>query len=167
MSLLVYSQQRVLGPMNGAEDMKDQKLQALQGVDLFAKLSHQHLNALGQVTDKVTVAADRDLLTEGSVATHMSIIIDGEAAVHVGGKPIVLLGAGDVVGEFAMIDDEPTSATVTTTAETTIWHIARSGFTPIWDRNPEMARPLLDATIAKLRDTNVAMSSSWRKAGLN
>ena len=129
----------------------DEKLEALKKTTLFAGLKKKELEAIGQITDRTPVAAGRKLINEGQVTTHMYVLIDGSATVDVGGNEVATLGPGDVIGELSMIDDKPASASVTVAEDSHVWLIARGGFTPVWDKNPEMSRSILIGVVEKLR----------------
>lgn len=84
----------------------------------------------------------------------MAILISGNASVTVDGEQLATLSAGDVIGELSLVDNQPASATVTATEPTSIWNIAKAGFSPVWDKNPELSTAMLQAVVAKLRETN-------------
>ncbi|MDA3039332.1 MAG: cyclic nucleotide-binding domain-containing protein [Actinomycetota bacterium] len=131
--------------------MSDQKLEALKATALFSTCSDKQLELIGKVTDRTSAAAGTVLVKQDSVPHQMAILISGSAKVEVGDKEVANLGPGDVVGELAMIDSKPASATVTMTTDGEAWMVARSGFRPVWEQNPDMSRALLEAVVARLR----------------
>ena len=132
----------------------DEKLDALAKTTLFAGLGKKHLELIGRVTDRVELDEGRMLIHEGQVTTHMAIFVSGGAKVVVDDTEVARVGPGDIVGELSMVDDSRASATVTTTEPSVVWLIARAGFRPVWEDNPEMSRSMLLAVIEKLRETN-------------
>lgn len=132
----------------------DDKLEALKQVELFADLDKKGLDAIGRVTDRVSVTAGRVLIHEGQVISHMYIMISGNASVKVDGHKVADLGPGRVIGELSMVDGEPSSATVTVEEPSDVWLIARSGFLPVWREHPEMSEAMLRAVVKKLRATD-------------
>jgi len=130
------------------------KLEALKKISLFSTLSKKHLDLIARVADRVDVAPGTALTQQGRPQPHMAVIIDGSASVTVDGNVVATLGPGDVIGELSLIDNKPASATVTVTEHTTIWNIAKAGFSPVWEKNPEMSTAMLQAVAAKLRETN-------------
>lgn len=142
--------------------LRDQKLEALSNTPLFSTLTAKHLDLIARVTDRVDVKAGTTLMYQGNIATHMSVLIDGTASVVIDGTEVAVLGPGDIVGELSMVDDRPASATVTINEASTVWLIARAGFIPVWDDNPEMANAMLRSVVTKLRNTNVAAYSTAR-----
>jgi CRP/FNR family cyclic AMP-dependent transcriptional regulator len=146
--------------MNRRRHMSVEKLRALSNTPLFAGLTGKHLDMMGRITDRVPVDTGTTLMLQGRVATHMSIIIDGSASVMINGTEVAVLRAGDIIGELSMVDNKPASASVVTREASTVWHIARAGFIPLWENNPEMANPILASVVAKLRETNTAAYST-------
>ncbi len=138
----------------------DDKLEALKAVDLLAGVKRRQLELIARVTDRVDLDEGFPLIVQGQVMTHMSIIIEGSASVTVDDTQVAVVGRGEVLGELSMIDQAPASASVTTLEPTTIWHMARAGFLPVWDKNrADMATAMLVAVIARLRETNKLVSS--------
>lgn len=132
----------------------DDKIAALSNTSIFSGLSNKHLALIGRVTDRVAFDSGSVMIHQDQVTTHMAIFIDGAAEVTVDGNHVADVGAGDVVGELSMVDGERASATVTVTERANVWYIGRTGFIPVWEKNPDMSTPMLLAVVAKLRDTN-------------
>jgi CRP-like cAMP-binding protein len=61
---------------------------------------HQALAALGQEQD---APAGQVLIREGATAGSVFVILSGRVRVGRGGKPLGELGAGEVLGELAML----------------------------------------------------------------
>lgn len=133
---------------------RDDKLDALAATGLFSGCSDKQLAAIGGVTERATLKAGHTLIHEGHTAYHMAIVISGEGEVLVDGTKVADVKAGDVVGELGLIDGEKASATVSATSDMDCWLVARAGFMPIYEANAELARPLLNHVIAKLRATD-------------
>ncbi len=132
----------------------DDKLAALKNTSIFGSLTNKQLELIGRVTDRVPVKAGHVLVHQGQVMTHMSIVIDGAAKVEVDGNEIATIGPGEVIGELSMIDNEKASATVTLSEDSTLWHIARAGFVPVWEKNSDISTAMLMGVVARLRETN-------------
>lgn len=134
--------------------MSDQKLDALAATAIFATCNKKQLELIGQVTDQANVPAGTALVKQDVVPTDMYILISGSAKVEVDGKEVATMGAGEVIGELSMVDGGKGSATVTMTADGEAWIVGRRGFIPVWEKNPDMSKALLEAVVARLRATN-------------
>ena len=71
------------------------------------------LERLAALVDECDVPEGTVLVRQGAVGRCSYLIMDGWAAVSIGRTPIAALGPGDHIGEMAVLDDQPRSATVT------------------------------------------------------
>ena len=91
---------------------RDEKLDLLHGIPLFSGLDKRQLLRLGQLTDEVDVADGRTLMRQGERGDELFIVIEGNLRVERDGQVIAHRGAGDFLGEIALVDEGPRSATV-------------------------------------------------------
>ncbi len=88
------------------------------------------------------VPAGTTFLEEGAVGPGLYLILRGDAEVLKwdGEKHIELarLGPADVAGEISVLHEEPVSATVRTTTDSTLLFLARELFTPLVDAVPDL-----------------------------
>jgi CRP-like cAMP-binding protein len=93
---------------------RDQKLERLQEVPLFASCDDRELHEISKLVDEVTAPAGRVLIAEDSSDCREAfIILEGTASVSVRGVQVAVVGPGGCTGEMAVIDHERRSATVT------------------------------------------------------
>ena len=71
-----------------------------------------------------------------------------------GERILAILGPGELVGEFAMIDAQPRSASVTAARDTELSFISRASFQQIAERHPDVYRHIVKMLVQRLRDTN-------------
>ena len=90
----------------------------------------------------------------------LMIILEGAARVNTfSGDRIVELGAGSVVGEMALLDDQPRSATVLSVKSTSVAFIAG-------DKLQELMRARPGVELALLRNLSRVLCSYIRMANL-
>jgi CRP-like cAMP-binding protein len=68
-------------------------------------------------------------MEEGAVEDCLYVIVDGQVRVHSQGQEILTLGPNQSVGELAMFDPEPRSASVTTLENTFLFRIDKESLT--------------------------------------
>jgi CRP/FNR family transcriptional regulator, cyclic AMP receptor protein len=127
--------------------------EALAQVSLFSMLPKKELARLAREANDRTVPAGAVLTAEeeeGGAA--FGVIVEGQAAVSVHGRPVGTLGPGDYFGEMALIDHSARSATVT--AETQLRYLLFPAwvFRPFAMEHPETAWALLEAMVQRVRD---------------
>jgi CRP-like cAMP-binding protein len=95
--------------MKNRTDPKIEELRALRG---FAGASDKELGALARLVDRVEVSAGDLLTREGTSGYECFVIIEGRAEVTVHGEAVNTIGPGEFVGEMALLEAQPRSATV-------------------------------------------------------
>ncbi len=120
----------------------------LAGVSLFEGLPKHDLERVGQWMDVVDVSAGYRLLDEGRFPHEFFVILAGSVEVSHEGEVLATLGAGDFMGEIAMVEDVRRTATVVTTAPTTLGVMARREFGSMYDGMPSV-RSAIDEAIRR------------------
>src|SRR5437867_984056 len=82
-------------------------------VPLFSSLSRKSLRAIVGAATELDVRAGKVLVREGSGDRELYVILRGEAVVSKGARRLNTLTVGDYFGEFALLAQQPRSATVT------------------------------------------------------
>ena len=110
-------------------------LEILQDVELFEGLEQGEIEQIALLCTERRVAESEQLTIQGEPGDELYIITEGFLEVIIGGtstsqrRVVVNLGAGQVVGEMALIDQGPRSATVRAIDEpTTVQTIKREAF---------------------------------------
>jgi CRP-like cAMP-binding protein len=130
---------------------KDGKIELLRTVPLFANLDDAELIEIGRHADEVAVGEGQALVTQDMPGTSFYVIVEGEAAVIKDGQKLAELGPGDFVGEMALLEDLPRSATVITTAPSRVLEMHRRDFSTVLDEAPQLARKMLATMAHRLR----------------
>ena len=128
---------------------------ATAGRDLLSQLMTEQNFASGEVIFK-----------EGEMGDTMFIIWSGRAAVVKGGfqAPTVLgyRGAGDIIGEMALLENEPRSASIVAIETVRALKIKRDDFEKLLSSNPTMGLSILSTLSARLRAADDARKTSSR-----
>jgi CRP-like cAMP-binding protein len=124
----------------------------LRSTELLSDVSDSGLETIAAQLEEREVAADTVLFEEGTIGQRAFLILDGSVALVAAGIELVRREAGGVVGEFALIDDQPRSATgvTLTPARLLVW--SRSAFIDSLMRDPDVGRGILRVLTRKLRD---------------
>lgn len=122
---------------------KDTKVEALKQSPLFEGLSRKQLAPLARLTDDLDVPAGTMLCQEGSRGREFFVIIEGEAAVTRGGKPVATIGAGEFFGEIALLERVVRTATVTAATPLRFFVVSDQAFNALLDTDPSIERKLL------------------------
>jgi len=129
----------------------------LETIELFAELSKRKRKAVGRLMTTVSVKQGRDLMVEGAAAREFLIIMEGDATVRRKGRVLARLGAGDFLGELAVIAGVPRTATVTADTDMTVSVLNRREFSTLLDEQPKIARKVLVGAVKRLHELDPSM----------
>jgi len=124
----------------------------LASVALFSACSKKELQAVAKASDELTFPAGKVLCEQGAVGREAFVIIDGTAEVRRNDKKVATLGAGACVGELALLDHGPRTATVTATTELTVLVLGAREFAALLGDVPSIAHKVLKAMATRIRD---------------
>lgn len=147
-----------------------ERMQLLRSVALFAEIDAGDLHDLALLTrDEVVQPGDVICVEGANDAGDIFIVLEGSVSVRVGGdsggegREVAVLGAGEVLGELAILDGRPRSATVVPHgAATRLLRIPGAAFRGRFLNRPGVMRPLLRTLAARLRKMTRQASSAAR-----
>jgi hypothetical protein len=90
----------------------DGKLELIAGLPLFAPCGRDALFELGRTFELCSIRPGTVLQVEGEPSAFWTVIVEGSALATRGGAPAGLVGAGDCLGERAVLDCAPNGVTV-------------------------------------------------------
>jgi len=129
----------------------------LARVDLFAGLDKKDLQVLTNACQERTYKAGSTLIKQGDTGVGLYVIISGTVRITQANNPdkaevdLGTAGPGSVLGEMALLDDLPRSATVTAVTDVTALLL------PVWEfrttlrTHPDIALRLLSVLSHRLR----------------
>lgn len=125
-------------------------LAQLRAVPMLAALDDKELALVDRLAERLEVAAGRDLLRQGTVGHEFYLLLTGKAEVVRDGEVVAVLGPGDHVGELALLDPQPRTATVTVTADATVLEVTQREFWQLLEDVPLLARKVLQGLARRL-----------------
>jgi CRP-like cAMP-binding protein len=129
----------------------DRKLELLEQVPLFAGLPSEGLEEIGRITEEVDVPAGTVLTHEGRHEGYFFIIVSGTVRVERGGRTINTIGAGDFLGEIALLDGGPRTATATTESPCRLLSMTPERFHELLESSSSVRTAILEAVGVRLR----------------
>ncbi len=137
-----------------------EKVAILRSVDLFASIPDYALAAVARIIEEVELEAGDTLIEEGDPGDCLYIVVEGEVRVHRQDRTIITLGPGNSVGELAVLDPEPRSASVSAVGNTFLFRIDKEPFDEIMADRPEIARGIIRALARRVREQGRLMAAS-------
>ena len=133
---------------------QDTKVQALKGASLFDGLSRKELTQLARVSEDLEVEPGTVLCKEGEIGHEFFVIVDGKVKVTRKGRRVATRGGGHFVGEIALLEDVPRTATVTAETPVRLFVLTRKDFRHLLDTQPGVERKVLRALARRLAETS-------------
>jgi CRP-like cAMP-binding protein len=108
---------------------------------------------VASVLDEIHFAPGDVLMHEGGVEDWLFVVVEGEVEVRRSDRRITL-GAGSVVGELAVLDPQPRSATVTALSPVLAFRLRREAFQEAVESQPEIAMGVITELVRRLRESH-------------
>lgn len=126
----------------------------LKSSPLFRPLPGEELARVAGLAETVHLDADEVLFEQGDPGDAFYMVVSGHVAVEVGTRQVATFGPHEGIGEMALLDGEPRSATVRATEPTTLLRIEARSFEALVDRTPALAKSIYRTLSARLRTAN-------------
>jgi len=145
----------------------DEKLSLLRLA--FKGLEDHELQEIAALTEYHTYPPDYILCHEGLyenlfvIVSNGSIVVSKKIGDSEGERILRYGGRGDLVGEMALIQNEPRSATVRTTTPCTVLEMEKSDFDDILRRSPHMALAIISITLDRMRENDMIAIAELQK----
>jgi CRP/FNR family cyclic AMP-dependent transcriptional regulator len=131
---------------------KDQKLRLLGGVPLFANCNKTSLARIARLVDEVQLPAGRVLTQQGRVGDEFFVIVEGKVRVERDSRSIDILGPGDFLGEIALVDHRPRTATAVCETRCRLLVLGHREFHTLLADSPAISNAVLKALAERLRN---------------
>lgn len=130
-----------------------EKVLFLKSIDLFSQIPGEDLARVAQIAEELDFEGDEHIMKEGEMGDSMYLIVDGQVQVFKGARVVVELGERECVGEMAILDSEPRSATVQAKGPVRTLRIEREDFYELMNEKAEIARGIIKVLTRRLRKT--------------
>ena len=123
----------------------------LERVPLFSGISAAGLEELGGIASEVEVRAGTQLTHEGLREGFFFIVVSGTVRIERGGATINTLGPGDFLGEIALLDGGPRTATAIAETACRLLSMTYQMFHELLDASPDVRAAILEAVGRRVR----------------
>lgn len=126
----------------------------------FQGLTENELQEMAAVSQLCTYPPEHTLCHEGAYEEVFYIIADGIATISKnigeqgGERTLRIASKGDLVGEMALIQNVPRSATVRTLTNCTVLEMDKKNFETMLSRSPSMAINIIRITLDRIREND-------------
>jgi hypothetical protein len=139
------------GEGDGSMLLNIEKVVLLKSVGVFAHTADSALASVASIVEPVEVTAGEPIIGKGDMESCLYLIVRGRVRVHDGSRDIARLGQGEVIGEMAMLDPAPRSASVTAVEDGLLFRIEKEAFDAVMADNPEVVQGVIRVLCRRLR----------------
>src|SRR5689334_8398513 len=136
------------------------KLELLHNVPAFSRLDGEQLTLLAASVGSQSFERGETIFHQNSIGSILYIIVSGQVRIYTiseAGQELTLtiFKNGDFLGELALLDGLPRSASAQAMRPTTTLTLHRAAFLHTIEACPPIAASVLEAMAARLRHTTV------------
>ena len=131
-----------------------EKVLFLKSAPVFERVSGEDLAPLARVAEVEIYSKGEPITREGETGDALYIVIRGQVVISVEGRMLATLGPGEAVGEMAVLDSSPRSATATADEETEVLRIGSEEFYEVLHEQVEIAEGIIRLLSSRLRDAD-------------
>lgn len=124
---------------------------ALSRVPLFERCSRRELSRVASLMTPLEMAEGSVLTRQGDPGNQCFVIIEGTVDVRIDDRTVAELGAGEVVGEMALLDGRPRTATVRARTPLRLEVLDRREFMSLLENTPSVTLKLLKTLAERIR----------------
>jgi signal transduction histidine kinase len=141
----------------------------LRGLPYFSDLPDSLLERVCDLSEQIDIPEGQVIIEEGSDSEEMYVVIEGELAVtkRSGGRDVELgrIAAGNVVGEIALLDEAPRTATVSALRDTHAIRVPVAAFEDLLS-DSRVVRRMFRTVTSRLRGIEETLRHEERMAAL-
>jgi CRP/FNR family cyclic AMP-dependent transcriptional regulator len=123
----------------------------LRGVAFFEGFSDDELQRVADLADDVETEQGALLIDQGRVGQECFVILEGRAGVYAGDDHIATLESGAMVGEMALVDHRPRTASVIAETPMQLVALDAKAFKELLETMPKVHDRVMETLSARLR----------------
>jgi hypothetical protein len=125
----------------------------LRKVPLFSGLQRPEIERLLERADEIDVPDGQILTTQGESGQEFFVVLAGNVIVARDDQQMARLGPGDFLGEIALLDGRPRTASATADGPTRLLVLEHRQFDELLDEFPSITRQVVHALVERIRRT--------------
>jgi CRP-like cAMP-binding protein len=128
-----------------------EKVIALEAVELLHNLTPDQLSRVASIAREVKHAPGKIILEPTQPLDALYVIIDGSAEITRNGQVLHVAKQYEVLGSWALFDEDPLPVTAKTVEDTRLLRIAREDFFDLLSDNMEIAASIFSTLVKRFR----------------
>jgi CRP-like cAMP-binding protein len=137
--------------MRGKGSDEAGRIEQLAKLDRFKNFSDDEIRMVVEKATYLTVPEGWAMMAENTPADKAYLILSGEVSVRRHGEEVAVVGAGDLVGEMALVNHKLRSATVVSLTSLEALHFTAETVAALNAQIPHFSEALTGATEERLQ----------------
>lgn len=134
-----------------------EEVDVLRQIALFERMEPPKLKLLAMTSDRVTFRPGQSMMRQGDDGDAAYVVITGTADVLVntpnGPLKVAELGAGQIIGEIAILVDIPRTATVEAQGELVALKVSKDNFLRLLNNSAQVGIEIIRVLAGRLENT--------------
>ena len=126
----------------------------LHSVTLFQDIRADEVFHIAQIAEEVHVKAGSALFNEGDSGDGLYVVVKGEMRIHKGEHTLASFKKGDALGEMALFDQLPRSASASAVEDSDLLRIQREEFFEVMASRTEIMQAVVRTLSLRVREAN-------------
>lgn len=128
-----------------------EKVIALEAVELLQNLTPEQLSRLAAIAREATYPPARTMLEAGKPLDALYVIVDGAVELLRNGEPLHVARQNEVLGAWALFDQEAMPVEARTVEDTRVLRILREDFYDLLSDNVEITAAIFSTLVRRFR----------------
>ncbi len=128
-----------------------EKVIALEGVELLRNLKPEQLSRIASIAREMKLPAGKIIFEPSKPTDALLVVVDGSVELSRNGEVLTVAKQNDVLGAWALFDDDPMPITATTVEDTRLLRIARDDFYDLLSDNMEITAAVFSTLVKRFR----------------
>lgn len=128
-----------------------EKVLFLQNVELLSHLSPEQLGRIALITREAQIPEGKLLFREKERSASLYLIVEGKVALEANGEKVLLAGEKEVLGTWALLDEEPMVVTATVAEDARLLRLDREEFYDLLADHSEIMQNIFRSLVRRIR----------------
>ncbi len=128
-----------------------EKVIALEGVELLQTLSPEQLSRMASIAREMVIPPGKTVLDPAQPLDTLYVVLDGAVELSRNNQALHVARQNEVLGAWALFDEEPMPVTAKTLEDTKLLCIRREDFFELLSDNLEIAASIFSTLVKRFR----------------
>ncbi|MEW6221168.1 MAG: ATP-binding protein [Thermodesulfobacteriota bacterium] len=143
-----------------------ERLHLLRATDIFQGLTLEEMTTFAKAMEELQAADGTVVVQEGDPGHDMYILVSGRLRIFKNARTITFIEAVDYVGEMAVLEDKPRSASVQAVGPCTLLRITAQQFQDFLAHQPQSLVALMRGLSRRVRRDTEQLADEFEKANI-